>query len=58
MPQLTFSTSIASRASILGLEVKSSREVLEVLAKIFNAAVAEMLLTHCLNDLMGEVPNV
>ena len=58
MPQLTFSASIALRASIFGLEVKSSREVLEVLAKFFNAAVAEMLLTHCLNDLMGEVPNV
>ncbi len=58
MPQLTFSASVASRASIFGLEVESSKEVLEVLAKISNAAVAEMLLTHCLNVLMGEVPNV
>jgi hypothetical protein len=43
---------------MFGLEVESSREVLEVLVKISNVAVAEMLLTHCLNVLEGEVPDV
>ena len=57
-PQLTFSASVAPRASIFGLEVESSREVLQVLAKISIVVVAEMLLTHCLNVLVGEVPNV
>ncbi len=58
MPQLTFSASAASRASIFGLKVENSKEVLEVLAKISNVAVAEMLLLHCLNVLEGEVPDV
>jgi hypothetical protein len=36
---------------MFGLEVERSREVLEISAKISNVAVAEMLLTHCLNVL-------
>ncbi len=57
-PQLTLFASVASRAAIIGLEVESSREVLEVLAKISDVTVAEMLLPHCLNVLEGEVPDV
>ena len=57
-PQLTFSASDASCASIFGLKAESSREVLEVSVNILYAAMLEMLLTHCLNVLEGEVPNV
>ena len=57
MPHLTF-TFVASRAAIFGLKVERSGEVLEVLAKISDVTVAEMLLTHCLNVLEGEVTDV
>jgi hypothetical protein len=57
-PQLTFSASDSSCASIFGLEVERSGSVLEVSAKISNVTVAEMLLTHCLNVLEGEIPDV
>ena len=49
MPQLTFVTFVSSRATIFGLKVELSGEVLEVLAKISDVTVAEMLLMHCLN---------
>ena len=58
MPQLTFTAFVASCAAIFGLKVESSREVLEVLAKISDVTVAEMLLAHCLNVLEGEVTDV
>jgi hypothetical protein len=57
-PQLTFSASDSSCASIFGLEVERSGEILEISAKILNRAMAEMLLTHCLNVLEGEIPDV
>jgi len=45
-PQLTFATFVASCATIFGLEVEHSGEVLVVSAKILHSAMAEMLLTH------------
>jgi hypothetical protein len=57
-PQLTFAAFVASRAAIFGLKVERSGEVLEVLVKISDVTVVEMLLTHCLNVLEGEVPDV
>ena len=58
MPQLTFSASDSLCASIFGLKVERSGEVLEVSAKILHRAMTEMLLTHCLNVLEGEVTDV
>ena len=58
-PQLTFTAFVASHAAIFGLKVERGGEVLEVLAKISDVTVAEMLLTHCLNvPEGGEVPDV
>ena len=58
VPQLTFAAFVASCAAIFGLKVERSGEHFEVLAKISDVTVAEMLLTHCLNVLEGEVPDV
>jgi hypothetical protein len=54
----TFAAFVASHAAIFGLKVERSGEVLEVSAKISDVTVAEMLITHCLNVLEGEVPDV
>ena len=57
-PQLTFAAFVASRTAIFGLKVERSVEVLEVSLKISDVVVVEMLFTHCLNVLEGEVPDV
>ena len=54
-PQLTFAAFVASRAAIFGLKVERSGEVLEVSPKILHRAMAEMILTHCVNVVEGEV---
>ena len=57
-PQLTSATFVASRATIFSIEVKCSGEVFEVLAKILPRAVAEMILTHCVDVVEGDVFDV
>jgi hypothetical protein len=54
-PQLTSAAFVASCAAILGVEVKCSGEVFEVLAKILPRAMTEMILTHCVDVVEGEV---
>ena len=46
------------RAAIFGLKVERSGEVLEVLAKILHRVMAEMLLMHFDDVVMGEVFDV
>ncbi len=46
------------RAAIFGLEVERSGEVLVVSAKILHSAMAEMLLTYCVDVVEGEVLDV
>ena len=48
---------VLAKQMLFGLEVKCSREVLEVLAKILHRVMAEMILMHCVDVVEGEVFN-